>query len=91
MTGGGHGIGMAMGKVLAEAGVKLCVNGTSEERLENAKAQFGESGIEVFAIAFDVLDDKAVDEGISRIEQEFGAVDIWVLLTDDRFYRNCLD
>ncbi|PTN10112.1 gluconate 5-dehydrogenase [Mangrovibacterium marinum] len=78
VTGGGHGIGMAIAKVLADAGAKVCVNGTSAEKLEKSKAEFAEAGIDVLTVAFDVSDELAVDEGISRIEQELGPVDILV-------------
>lgn len=78
VTGGGHGIGMAIGKVLAHAGAKVCINGTSAEKLELSKAQFAEVGIDVLTIAFDVANEQSVDEGISRIERELGPVDILV-------------
>lgn len=78
VTGGGHGIGMAIGKVLAHAGSKVCINGTSAEKLEKSKAQFAEAGIDVLTVAFDVSNELSVDAGISRIEQEVGPVDILV-------------
>ncbi len=78
VTGGGHGIGMAIGLELARAGAKLCVNGTSEEKLKKAKAEFAEMGFDVFTVAFDVSDEVAVDRGISTIEQELGPIDILV-------------
>ncbi|WP_163711427.1 gluconate 5-dehydrogenase [Mangrovibacterium lignilyticum] len=78
VTGGGHGIGMAIGKVLAQAGAKVCINGTSAEKLVKSKAEFAEAGIDVFTVAFDVSNEQSVDEGISQIEQEVGQVDILV-------------
>lgn len=78
VTGGGHGIGMAIGKVLAAAGAKLCINGTSEEKLKQAKAQFAKEGVEVATFAFDVSNEQDVDRGISRLEEEVGPVDILV-------------
>ena len=33
VTGGTHGIGMAVGTVLGQAGAKICVNGRSEEKV----------------------------------------------------------
>ncbi|RKD88285.1 gluconate 5-dehydrogenase [Mangrovibacterium diazotrophicum] len=78
ITGGGHGIGMAIAKVLAKAGAKVCVNGTSEEKLKKSKAEFAEDGIEVFTYAFDVSSEESVDAGIAQIEKEVGSVDILV-------------
>ncbi len=34
ITGGTHGIGMAIGKVLGKAGAKICVNDLSVEKLK---------------------------------------------------------
>ncbi len=78
VTGGTHGIGMAVGKVLAKAGAKLCVNGHTPEKLEAAKAEYAKDGIDAYTLIFDVTDEKAVDEGISKIEAEVGPVDILV-------------
>ena len=78
VTGGGHGIGMAIGKVLADAGANLCVNGTSSEKLEKSKAEFAKVGVDVYTIPFDVSNEKDVDQGISRIENEIGPVDILI-------------
>ena len=78
ITGGTHGIGLAIGKVLGQAGARICVNGRKEEKLEECKAEFKKAGIEVFTIAFDVTDEADVDRGISRIEKEVGSIDILV-------------
>jgi len=78
VTGGGHGIGMAIAKALAQAGAKVCVNGTSEEKLKKSKLEFAEAGIEVSTFAFDVSNEQSVDAGISKIEEEVGSVDILV-------------
>lgn len=78
ITGGTHGIGMAIGKILGQAGARICVNDLSAERLETAKKEYAEAGIDVFTLVFDVTDEQQVDEGISLIEKEVGPVDILV-------------
>jgi len=78
ITGGTHGIGMAIGKVLGNAGAKICVNGRSQEKLDACKKEYAESGFDVFTIAFDVTSETAVDKGISTIENEIGTIDILV-------------
>jgi len=78
ITGGTHGIGMAIGKVLGKAGAKVCVNDLSEERLENCKKEYQADGIDVFTLVFNVTDEADVDRGISIIEKEVGSVDILV-------------
>lgn len=78
VTGGTHGIGMAIGKTLGKAGAKICVNDLMESRLETAKKEYAEAGLDIFTIVFDVTDEAQVDAAISTIEQEVGAVDILV-------------
>ncbi len=78
ITGGTHGIGMAIGKVLGQAGAKICVNDISDGKLESCKAEYAEVGINVYTLKFDVTNEEDVDKGISKIEQEVGAVDILV-------------
>ena len=78
VTGGTHGIGMAVGTVLGKAGAKICVNDIDEAKLEAAREAYAASGIEAFTLAFDVTDEADVDAGISRIEEEVGIIDILV-------------
>ncbi len=78
ITGGTHGIGMAIGKTLGKAGAKICVNDLSEEKLEACKTEYAQDGIDVFTVVFNVTDEADVDRGISVIEQEVGAIDILV-------------
>lgn len=78
ITGGTHGIGMAIGMVLGKAGARICVNDLDPSKLEEAKRQYTESGIDVFTLVFDVTSEEDVDRGISVIEKELGQVDILV-------------
>ncbi len=78
ITGGTHGIGMAIGKVLGKAGAKICVNDISEEKLEECKVEYKAAGIDVYTIKFDVTDEADVDRGISQIEKDTGDIDILV-------------
>ena len=78
ITGGTHGIGMAIGKVLGKAGAKICVNDLSQEKLDLCKEQYKAEGIDVFTVLFNVTDEVDVDRGISIIEKEVGTIDILV-------------
>nr|WP_319571365.1 gluconate 5-dehydrogenase [uncultured Draconibacterium sp.] len=78
ITGGTHGIGMAVGISLGKAGAKICVNGRSDEKLAQCKTEYAKAGVEVYTINFDVTDEVAVDKGISTIEEKLGPVDILV-------------
>ncbi len=78
VTGGSHGIGMAIGKVLGQAGAKVCINGRSKAKLEVAQKEFAAAGVDVYAFEFDVTNEQEIDRGISLIEKEVGVVDILV-------------
>ncbi|MBD5780054.1 gluconate 5-dehydrogenase [Pelagicoccus sp. NFK12] len=78
VTGGTHGIGMAIGKVLAKAGAQLCVNDLSDEKLEECKAEYAKEGIDVYTLNFNVCSEEQVDRGISQIEKDVGPIDILV-------------
>ncbi len=78
VTGGTHGIGMAIARTLAKAGSKVCINDIDQEKLENCKKEFKSEGIDVYTLLFDVTDEDAVDKGISQIEKEVGDIDILV-------------
>jgi gluconate 5-dehydrogenase len=78
ITGGTHGIGMAIGKVLGSAGAKICVNDLSQERLDACKTEYAKAGVDVYTLVFDVTNEAEVDKGISQIEKDLGSVDILV-------------
>ncbi len=78
VTGGSHGIGMAIAKILAKAGAKVCINGRSADKLAEAKAEYAKEGLDVFTSVWDVTDEEQVNRGISEIEATFGPVDILV-------------
>lgn len=78
ITGGTHGIGMAIAMTLGKAGAKICVNDISDEKLSEAKENYKKEGIDAFTLKFDVTNEEAVDKGISEIEKEVGPIDILV-------------
>lgn len=78
ITGGTHGIGMAIGMVLGKAGATVCVNGRSDEKLQKAKQEFQQKGLTIQTFNFDVTSETEVDKGISELERQVGPVDILV-------------
>jgi gluconate 5-dehydrogenase len=78
ITGGTHGLGMSIAAGLANAGAKIVINDISAEKLDNAKKEYAKQGIEVSVYLFDVTDENAVDEYITRIEKEAGIIDILI-------------
>jgi gluconate 5-dehydrogenase len=79
ITGGVHGLGMAMAKGLGNAGAKIVVNNrSSREALDNAVAEFKSLGIDAYGYLFDVTDEAAVIANIKQIEAEVGPIDILI-------------
>ena len=79
ITGGTHGLGMAMAMGLGKAGATLVINGaSSQDKLDNAVAQYKDEGLNAFGYLFDVTNESKVIENIAKIEKEVGAIDILV-------------
>lgn len=78
ITGGTHGLGMAMAKGLAKAGAELVINGTTPEKMEKALKEYRSEGITVHGFLFDVTDDAAAKTHVDNIENEIGPIDILV-------------
>jgi gluconate 5-dehydrogenase len=78
ITGGSHGLGMAMAIGLGKAGAELIINGRSIKKLEEAAKEYAKEGLKVHNYEFDVTDDKQVKEAIDQIEEEVGPIDILV-------------
>ncbi len=78
VTGGTHGLGMAIAKGLGEAGAELIVNDIFPEKLANAEKEYHDAGLKVHTYEFDVTKEVQVKEYIQRIEKEVGPIDILV-------------
>ena len=78
VTGGSHGIGLAIGLLLGKAGAKICVNDRTEDKLESCRKAFALEKLNVFTLIFDVTSEADVDRGVSLIENKVGPVDILV-------------
>jgi len=78
VTGGTHGLGMAIAKGLAGAGAKIIINDILQEKLSNALAEYKQKGTSVQGYVFDVSKEAEVIESIEKIEKDVGPVDILV-------------
>ena len=78
ITGGTHGLGMAMAKALSSAGAHIIINGHSPEKMKAALEEYKKSGCQASGYLFDVTNDTAVKEAVSKIETEVGPIDILV-------------
>jgi gluconate 5-dehydrogenase len=78
VTGGTHGIGLAIGLILAKSGARVCVNDILDEKLQSCKEEYKKEGFEVYTLKFNVTDETEVDKGITQIENNVGPIDILV-------------
>jgi gluconate 5-dehydrogenase len=78
VTGGTHGLGMAIATGLAEAGATIVINDVFHDKLEKAKKEYAKKGIHIHTYVLNVTDEPAVEQTIPLIEQEVGPIDILV-------------
>ncbi len=78
ITGGTHGLGMAMAHALGSFGATLVINGNTPSRMEAALATYTTAGLRCHGYLFDVTDESAVATNIAAIEEEVGPIDILV-------------
>lgn len=79
ITGGTHGLGMAMAMGLGSAGATLVINGrSSQEKIDKAVAEYQAAGHKAVGYRFDVTDEGQVIEAVDKIEKEVGPIDILV-------------
>ena len=78
VTGGTHGLGMAIGTGLAKAGATLIINDIFEEKIKSAAEEYSKNGVNVHSYIFNVADENAVNDAIAKIENEVGPIDILV-------------
>jgi gluconate 5-dehydrogenase len=78
VTGGTHGIGLAIGLILAKSGARVCVNDILDEKLQSCKEEYKKEGFDVYTLKFNVTDETEVDKGITQIENNVGPIDILV-------------
>ncbi len=78
VTGGTHGLGMAIAKGLAGAGAGIVINDIDQGKLDHAVAEYKKDGIKVSAYLFDVTSEEIVKAFVEKIENEVAPIDILV-------------
>ncbi|MGO4819035.1 gluconate 5-dehydrogenase [Flavobacterium sp. W22_SRS_FP1] len=78
VTGGTHGLGMAMAEGLASAGAELVITGTTPSKMEEALTYYKSKGYLVSGYLFDVTDENAAAKNIELIGKELGDIHILV-------------
>ena len=75
VLGGGFGMGEATARLLAQCGASVAVADREVERAAAVADAIVAAGGAAMPIAFDVLDDRALVEGIARTGRDFGPLD----------------
>ncbi|KIA94402.1 MULTISPECIES: gluconate 5-dehydrogenase [unclassified Flavobacterium] len=78
ITGGTHGLGMAMAEGLAQAGAELVISSTTPSKLEEALEYYKSKGYKASGYIFDVTDEKIAAEQVEAIEKNQGPIHILV-------------
>jgi len=78
VTGGTHGLGMAIATGLANAGATIVVNDVFADKLDTAQKEYAAQGINIHTYVLDVTNEDEVDQMIPVIEKEVGPIDILV-------------
>ena len=78
VTGSGQGIGFALARGLGAHGATVVLNGRNQDKVDRCSVALRDEGLAVRCSVFDVTDFHAVNEAVSRIESEIGAIDILI-------------
>lgn len=78
ITGASAGIGRATVREFAKHGWRVALLARGVDGLAAAKAEAEALGSEALVIPTDVADEAQVEAAAARIEQEWGAIDVWV-------------
>jgi NAD(P)-dependent dehydrogenase (short-subunit alcohol dehydrogenase family) len=78
ITGASAGVGRATAQRFACDGAWVALLARDSPALQHAADEVTELGGMALPIAVDVADAEQVEQAAARIEQEFGAIDIWI-------------
>ena len=78
VTGGGGGIGSAVGAAFAAEGGAVAVLDRARDAAEATSTHIAESGGRAIAVACDITERSAVDAAVARITDELGPIDVLV-------------
>ena len=78
ITGASAGIGRATAVAYGKRGARVALLARGEGGLSGAAEEVEEAGGRALPIALDVANPDDVDEAATRVEREFGDIDVWV-------------
>ena len=79
VTGAARGIGEGIARRYVEEGARVAIADLKLEAAEETAAKLSEAGPgTAMGVAMNVMDEKAVNEGVARVVEEWGGVDVLV-------------
>src|SRR5437773_6975287 len=99
ITGASAGVGRATAREFGRRGASVGLIARGTERLEAARKEIESLGGRALVLPCDVADPEQVEKSAATVEEEFGAIDIWInnamtsvfspveLMTPDEFKR----
>ena len=78
ITGGTHGLGMAMAEALAEAGAQIIITGNTPAKMESALEHYHSKGYFAKGYLFDVTNEIDAKKNVELISKEVGDIHILV-------------
>ncbi|MDW3652418.1 MAG: SDR family oxidoreductase [Bacteroidia bacterium] len=78
VTGASQGIGEAIAKAYAEAGARVYLNARNPDKLSQAVKKFRKENLIVYPALFDVTVKEEVEQGIGKIVEDSGRLDVVV-------------
>ncbi len=86
VTGGGTGIGLGIAGCLARAGADVAIASRKTEHLEPAAAELETHGTRIVPVTMNVREADSVRDGMRRIVEELGRIDVLVNNAAGNFY-----
>jgi NAD(P)-dependent dehydrogenase (short-subunit alcohol dehydrogenase family) len=78
VTGGSSGIGLAIARMLGEEGYGVTVSARRPDKLEAAAAELAGDGLDVQAVAANVVDEEEIKKLFAAHKEKFGRLDVLV-------------
>ncbi|MGZ8398260.1 MAG: SDR family NAD(P)-dependent oxidoreductase [Gemmatimonadales bacterium] len=78
ITGGSHGLGLALARQMRDQGARVAICGRDPESLERANQSLGKTGAEVVAVQANVTNPASVGELLDEVRRWLGPIDVLI-------------
>jgi NAD(P)-dependent dehydrogenase (short-subunit alcohol dehydrogenase family) len=78
ITGGGGGLGAAVGEVLSEAGAVAIAADVRIEPTEKLVQSWRDRGLEAMALQLDITDEQQIKAAVQKVVDQYGQIDVLI-------------